>query len=699
MKATAVIFTAVLMAAIAWMPAATQDRQMLFEKALALEEAQGKLQEAIALYQKIVDESNDQALAAQAQLRIGICHQKLGSKAAQGAFQRVIDNYPGQAEAVRLAQERLSLLVKAQAVVERKDNELGIRQIRIRPNLDIGGAPSPDGRYLSGVDWETGDLAVLDLATGAHRRLTNKGAWDKSREFAEFSIWSPDSKLLAYSWYTDPDDRAEVRIIRIDGGSPRILCSEQDWYDTPVSWSPDGTRIAVFRRSKKGDLIAQARVADGSIRVLKSLEPFRSYSNYWVRLSCSPDGRYLAYDFPVANNAGKFDISLLAADGSGEIPLVRHPANDRLLGWIKDTSEILFSSDRYGTEDAWAVRVVNNRPQDPPELIRRSVGEIRPMGFTRDGAFYFGVPTRQFTIQIASYDREKAHLEVSTEKTLLGSNIGGQWSPDGECLLYMREEKAGQGRFERGIHIRNLRTGEERELALEFDARDLAKWSPDGRSIVVAAKETNPREADYKGGIYQIDVDSRRVARLTLFSGSEFAWFQKEPMLWSRVGVSVIYADRGCLWARELKSGQEKELYCHANFAPFSAISPNGREFAFGTIDQTKSTVTIWTMPVEGGNPSRLLTVPASKNVIRTVVGIDWTPDGNYLVYAIDTGNGYGISQIPASGGDPQKLYHSKDQMFVGLDVHPDGKQIALSTGVQADEVWVMENFLPIIKR
>ena len=80
-------------------------------------------------------------------------------------------------------------------------------------------------------------------------------------------------------------------------------------------------------------------------------------------------------------------------------------------------------------------------------------------------------------------------------------------------------------------------------------------------------------------------------------------------------------------------------------------------------------------------------------------MGIDWTPDGNYLVYAIDTGNGYGISQIPASGGDPQKLYHSKDQMFVGLDVHPDGKQIALSTGVQADEVWVMENFLPIIKR
>src|SRR4030042_1516649 len=110
MKATALIFTAVLMAAIAWMPAATQDRQVLFEKALALEEAQGKLQEAIALYQKIVDESKDQTLAAHAQLRIGICHQKLGHKEAHSAFQKVIDNYPQQAKTVKLAQEQLLLL-------------------------------------------------------------------------------------------------------------------------------------------------------------------------------------------------------------------------------------------------------------------------------------------------------------------------------------------------------------------------------------------------------------------------------------------------------------------------------------------------------------------------------------------------------------------------------------------------------------
>ena len=195
MKRTSLILAVMLMTAFVLAQTGSQNQQVQFEKALTLEEAQGKLQEAMALYQKIVDGSKDQALAAQAQLRIGICHQKLGHKEAQSAFQRVIDKYPGQAETVRLAQERLSLLVRAQAVVERKDNELRIRQVWAGPGTDTEGAPSPDGRYLSYVDWGAGDLAVLDLATGAHRRLTNKGTWDKSREFAEGPIWSPDSKL------------------------------------------------------------------------------------------------------------------------------------------------------------------------------------------------------------------------------------------------------------------------------------------------------------------------------------------------------------------------------------------------------------------------------------------------------------------------------------------------------------------------
>ena len=50
-----------------------------------------------------------------------------------------------------------------------------VRQVWSGSDVDVEGAPSPDGRYLSYVDWDTGDLAVYELTTGKKRRLTNKG--------------------------------------------------------------------------------------------------------------------------------------------------------------------------------------------------------------------------------------------------------------------------------------------------------------------------------------------------------------------------------------------------------------------------------------------------------------------------------------------------------------------------------------------
>ena len=55
----------------------------LFEKALYLEEAKGDIQEAIDLYQEIVEQfAENREIAAKAQLRIGLCYEKLGQESA-----------------------------------------------------------------------------------------------------------------------------------------------------------------------------------------------------------------------------------------------------------------------------------------------------------------------------------------------------------------------------------------------------------------------------------------------------------------------------------------------------------------------------------------------------------------------------------------------------------------------------------------
>ena len=65
-------------------------------------EVDGDLQGAIALYKQIVERHSGQAaVAAKAQLRIGICYEKLGNAEAVKAYEAVLSRFPKEAEDMR----------------------------------------------------------------------------------------------------------------------------------------------------------------------------------------------------------------------------------------------------------------------------------------------------------------------------------------------------------------------------------------------------------------------------------------------------------------------------------------------------------------------------------------------------------------------------------------------------------------------
>ena len=73
---------------------------------------------------------------------------------------------------------------------------------------------------------------------------------------------------------------------------------------------------------------------------------------------------------------------------------------------------------------------------------------------------------------------------------------------------------------------------------------------------------------------------------------------------------------------------------------------------------------------------------------------------GTYDAFVIQIENGKSIGSpekclmiIPTSGGKPQKLWQSENDLR-DLRVHPDGRRIAFYTTRSTTEVWVMENFL-----
>jgi len=103
----------------------TLEHKVLFEKAKFTMETKGDLKGAINLFEQIIKKYPDErAYAAKSQLYIGLCYEKLGLKQAQKAYQQVIDNYPEQAEAVKLAKEKLATITRAQALLQTKEKEL-----------------------------------------------------------------------------------------------------------------------------------------------------------------------------------------------------------------------------------------------------------------------------------------------------------------------------------------------------------------------------------------------------------------------------------------------------------------------------------------------------------------------------------------------------------------------------------------------
>jgi len=80
-----------------------------------------------------------------------------------------------------------------------------------------------------------------------------------------------------------------------------------------------------------------------------------------------------------------------------------------------------------------------------------------------------------------------------------------------------------------------------------------------------------------------------------------------------------------------------------------------------------------------------------------------WTADGKYILFSKPLGpegdkEEWDLWRVPAEGGEAQRL-------GVGMrcddpSAHPDGQKIAFSSygRTSLDELWVLENFLPLLK-
>jgi Tol biopolymer transport system component len=551
------------------------------------------------------------------------------------------------------------------------------------------GAPwdriSPDGRFLARVDNVTSNLQLLDLATGRTRALTHDGnPEDPDHRYPLASAFSRDGARIAYQWEFEKDDRSVLRVVSTAEQGPATVRTVYDNADVslaPTDWSPDGRWIAaVIRRKDHTAQIGVVGVADGSLRVLKTVD--------WSRvggLRFSPDSSLLAYHKPAAEGRFDRDVFVIAVDGSKEYIAAASPGDDVVLEWEPTGQRLLVASDRGGSMSVWSVAGTVQAQPTTFELVKSDVGIVSSLGPTRDGSLFYNLLPTGSTTYVAQFDAAKGQLSsapIQPIQQFKGFNSGGQWSSDGKYLVYAsrRDIPAPINVTRVVVPFVSMTTGTvERELLPALSYGNLGRLSPDGRQFIV-------RGADLKGRSGILSVDAR-TGEATLVVPNETC---SGVPYWAADGQSFFCYREKQIVQVELSSGAVRRTF--AADSQGASASPDGQYIVYG--DARSSGLKL--LALATGATRDLIRLPPPSSRVGNSGSIEWTPDSQAVVFYGRVNGDEGMWLTPIDGRAPHKINVAVGPISSWHFNATTGQVVfSTATGFGRLETWKMENFLP----
>lgn len=575
---------------------------------------------------------------------------------------------------------------------------------RLDPDLEWGiYSVTPDGRLASYTNWGTGQLEVLDLATGETRNLTPEAdmfGQSGRTGFAEGSVFAPDGEQIAYSWFDGSCACMQLRVVGMDGSEPRVLHANPPGpsFISPMGWSPDGRSIVgVLNRGDGVTKLAEFSASDGSIRILKS--------NDWrspTHARYSPDGRYIAYDFPPREDDRDRDIFLLSADGTSETTLLEGPGDDRFLDWTAAGDAVVLREDAEGTPGLWLLPIARGRAAGEPMLLKSEMwGIFGTASLTNAGSLHYVIRVGRRELFVAAFDPatgivSSAPTPVSARYRATG---GHAWSPDGKFVAFVADTGIpGDGARAQSIVIRSAASDEMRELTPDFTYINHIQWDVDGASFLASAQKQQ------RDGFFRVDAQTGEATQLLA------GVLPISPQL-SSDGKTVYYSCRRCpqsgLYAMNLESGEERGLLRRAGDGAEErfqrstqalALSPDERELA--AISYQSDAISV--VPTGGGLLREVYRIEKEGN-FGGISSIEWSADGRYILFTlVDASRSVWESSIdlwrlsPATG--VAERVAGLPMNAARFHLHPDGRRISFVAGQERIEAWVLDNLVPGLK-
>jgi Tol biopolymer transport system component len=561
----------------------------------------------------------------------------------------------------------------------------------------LTGDISPDGRYFSDINWDTGDLRLIDLETGEIRDVTGKGY--EAGRYAWVSAFSHDGQKIALTWATN--NGGELRIMNLDGSDSRVIVEPNDNLRSiePLDWSPSGEYIAVALkyweglRDPKWDL-GWVSVEDGSVEVLRQLGWTAPGGDY-PEAHMSPDGKYLGYDYRPDLEEHAREIYAYSLDERTQFTLVSGPHTNRLLGWIPNQNAILFYSDRNGSPGVWRLPVENGHPVGEPLLVQEDLPGLIPLGFSRE-AYLYGVTAetgwRIYRAILEPGYESLTQLPKPVDDPPFDSNFGCDWSPEGKYLAYFINgpfpglKESLMIRAEDGQIVRKVPLSPVIHTGHAF-----SKWVNTG--IVRRASERG------KPGIFLFSPNDG-THQMLFANQPDFqvntAWFEASPdgrTLYFVSSMSEEGEGRDLIkW--DVVNGTHNVIgNVRIRAARTMTLSPNGTELAFVGQGE-EDTYEIKTINTSGNEIAQL--VYQSPNNQRIRIPISWAPDGKRILFCMTTPDGRESLWSKRVRGQEKPVRVQGADACCGrapLRIHPNGHNLAFLGGHYKGEIWKMTGF------
>ncbi len=659
------------------------DHTVLFEKAKYSMETRGDLKEAISLFESLINTyPNEKQYAANSQLLIGMCYEKLGRSEATKAYQTVLEKYPDQQMIVAKAQEKLSALSLTSPVVK-MSNQVIVQKIYSKGIL---GSISPDGNDLSYVDWNLGNMAIYNLKTGEKRLITKEGTWTPPMQFGDISVWSPDGKFIAYYWIRD--SFGQLRIQEIETGKDWILRegSVKDKCPWPFEWTNDGKYLLAENSDGYGQRTLElVSVKDGSAKIIKTFG-----DQGLGGASMSPDGKYIVVC--IGREKEKRDIHILSVDGTLDNELISFPGADWAPNWTPDGKKIIFASNRSGSPALWTVKVKDGQKTDEPVLIYDGIsGSYKSLRFTNEGNLIFLSGTGYSSIFQSTINPDKGTIENAISITVDCSVPF--WSPDGSKLGYIGKKGEDGNNV---VIIRDLNTGKEKELKLRLKNLEQAsgwgwawpQWSLDGESLLL---DYEKKEGGKELVLVNIETENKKYIK-----GTSWPIFGPEN--------TILFVDilGNKIIKKNISSGKEEVLFERDKQIYHLSISEDKTTLAFyvGEMGTGGTQQELYSMPINSSKP-KMLWKATKEQFFTWHGGLNFFPDGKTLLLSLSTKN------IEKQGEKSQQLFTinintlekkplgkertDPNDFFEHVRLSPDGKKIAFSKIRTSGNIWSLE--------